>query len=237
MGVCLCKDKVEDGYATENSVEDEYALPESKHSLSERVDALVKETLNVIASIIDDEPEPPTSMTLLHDITGIATGWIQLVKSLIKVVPLDHSMGASVITLLLDDSPLPSKDSVIEVAEMITQIAASQSTPCERNLCVILGCLAEKLAGPSSIAVLSDTTLTYLFNNLNSDTPKDVMLFSLIALEKFAQTSENKATIKRKLALCPVNPLIGLEKYTDSTDYTLRQVGFCARWSLDNYCN
>lgn len=36
----------------------------------------------------------------------------------------------------------------------------------ERNLCVILGCLAEKLAGPSSIAVLSDVTLGYLMGNL-----------------------------------------------------------------------
>lgn len=38
----------------------------------------------------------------------------------------------------------------------------------ERNLCVILGCLAEKLAGPSSVAVLSETTLGYLIGNLVS---------------------------------------------------------------------
>lgn len=36
----------------------------------------------------------------------------------------------------------------------------------ERNLCVILGCLTEKLAGPSSVAVLSETTLGYLIGNL-----------------------------------------------------------------------
>lgn len=36
----------------------------------------------------------------------------------------------------------------------------------ERNLCVILGCLAEKLAGPCSIAVLSENTLSYLIGNL-----------------------------------------------------------------------
>lgn len=39
----------------------------------------------------------------------------------------------------------------------------------ERNLCVILGCLTEKLAGPSSIAVLSETTLGYLIGNLVSE--------------------------------------------------------------------
>lgn len=92
-------------------------------------------------------------------------------KSLIRVVPLEHPMGPSVITLLLDDSPLPTKDSVLEVADMISY--SMRRTPRrERNLCVILGCLAEKLAGPSSIAVLSESTLSYLIGNL-------VSLFSL----------------------------------------------------------
>lgn len=190
-------------------------------------------------------------------------------------------MGPSVITLLLDDSPLPTKDSVLEVADMISY--SMRRTPRrERNLCVILGCLAEKLAGPSSIAVLSESTLSYLIGNLVSffflfqfshelyhcfsklvsllferqisrsvfmsmsiiiffsqqdeGIYPEVMLFSIIALEKFAQKSENKATIKRKLAMFPENPLLRLERHANSDDYTLRQVGYCARWCLDNYC-
>lgn len=106
-------------------------------------------------------------MIQLHEITDKPTGWIQLVKSLVRVVPIEHPMGPSVITLLLDDSPLPTKDSVLEVADMITHTI--RRTPRkERNLCVILGCLAEKLAGPSSVAVLSETTLGYLLGNLVS---------------------------------------------------------------------
>lgn len=174
-------------------------------------------------------------MVQLHDITDRPSGWIQLVKSLIRVVPIEHPMGPSVITLLLDDSPLPTKDSVLEVADMITH-SLRRTLRRERNLCVILGCLAEKLAGPNSIAVLSETTLGYLIGNLDEGMNPDIVLFSLIALEKFAQTSENKATIKKKLALLPENPLVRLERHTDSNNFTLRQVGFCARWCLDNYC-
>lgn len=174
-------------------------------------------------------------MVQLHDITDRPTGWIQLVKSLIRVVPIEHPMGPSVITLLLDDSPLPTKDSVLEVADMITH-SLRRTLRRERNLCVILGCLAEKLAGPNSIAVLSETTLGYLIGNLDEGMNPDIVLFSLIALEKFAQTSENKATIKKKLVLLPENPLVRLERHTDNTNFTLRQVGFCARWCLDNYC-
>lgn len=35
-----------------------------------------------------------------------------------------------------------------------------------RNICVILGILADKLPGPTSIALLTKDTLTYLFNNM-----------------------------------------------------------------------
>lgn len=246
MGVCLCKDKVEDSNNVNDEGADRYSLVRGSENggsmtcnnnnqrLSERVDELVKETLEVIASIVDDEPETPNSMLLLHDITDSIKGWLCLVKSLIRVIPLEHPMGASVITLLLDDSPLPSKETVIEVAEMIE---SKKSIPCERNLCVILGCLAEKLLGPCSIAILTDATLAYLLKNISSDeVPNDVKLFSLIALEKFAQTAENKSTIKRKLASYPEHPLLKLEKYVNETeDFTLRQIGFCAKWSLDNY--
>lgn len=42
--------------------------------------------------------------------------------------------------------------------------------------------------------------------------------------------------LQRKLAMFPENPLIRLERHANSTDYVLRQVGYCARWCLDNYC-
>lgn len=205
MGVCLCKSKTSDDLPDNLSQHARHSADNVRaygrhmerydETLSETVDRLVKETLKVIGTIVDNEPEPPSSMVQLHDITDKPTGWIQLVKSLIRVVPIDHPMGPSVITLLLDDSPLPTKDSVLEVADMITY--SLRRTPRrERNLCVILGCLAEKLAGPSSIAVLSETTLGYLIGNLDEGIYPEVMLFSIIALEKFAQKSENKATIK-----------------------------------------
>lgn len=243
MGVCLCKDKVDDDNSEDLSAYTNAAdnltnvrACNRVERLADRVDELVKETLDVIASIVDDEPETPNSMLLLHDITDRPKGWLCLVRSLIRVIPIDHPMGPSVITLLLDDSPLPSKDSVIEVAEMIKSDTTT-TIPCERNLCVILGCLAEKLAGPCSIAILTETTLSYLLKNITEETPKDVMLFSLIALEKFAQTAENKSTIKRKLLSYPEHPLLRLEKFaSDENDFTMRQIGFCARWSMDNYC-
>lgn len=111
MGLCLCKSKTSDDLPDNISQNgrhsSDYGRSYGRHtercdeSLSETVDRLVKETLKVIGTIVDNEPEPPSSMIQLHDITDKASGWIQLVKSLIRVVPIDHPMGPSVITLLL----------------------------------------------------------------------------------------------------------------------------------------
>lgn len=56
---------------------------------------------------------------------------------------------------------------------MITQ-TVRRTPQRERNLCVILGCLMEKLGGPSSVTILSDTTLSYLIGNLVRVTPKPI---------------------------------------------------------------
>lgn len=62
------------------------------------------------------------------------------------------------------------QDSVLKLSEMFQLSQKTdrlQTTPTQqRNICVVLGCIAEKLAGPSSIAVLSNATLDYLINNL-----------------------------------------------------------------------
>lgn len=36
------------------------------------------------------------------------------------------------------------------------------NTRVERNICVALGCIAEKLVGPNSMAILTNDTLEYL---------------------------------------------------------------------------
>lgn len=68
------------------------------------------------------------------------------------------------------------------------------------------------------------------------ETDSNVILFSLIALEKFAQTSEYKLTILKKLETQKPSPIERLELWTTKTNFVDRQVGFCAQWALDNLC-
>lgn len=49
-------------------------------------------------------------------------------------------------------------------------------------------------------------------------------------------SGENKVTILKVLQSKQPNPLETLETLWQDKDYLRREVGFCARWSLDNLC-
>ncbi|XP_049661013.1 RING finger and SPRY domain-containing protein 1 isoform X3 [Accipiter gentilis] len=210
--------------------------PHEPRRKKQNVDGLVLDTLAVIRTLVDNDQEPPYSMITLHEMAETDEGWLEVVQSLIRVIPLEDPLGPAVITLLLDECPLPTKDALQKLTEILNlNGAAACQDACHpakhRNTTAVLGCLAEKLAGPASIGLLSPGILEYLLHSLNFQSHPTVMLFALIALEKFAQTSENKITVSES---CISDQLVLLEKWTDNPDYLKRQVGFCAQWSLDN---
>ncbi|KAJ1355763.1 hypothetical protein KIN20_013299 [Parelaphostrongylus tenuis] len=209
---------------------------------------LIRQTLKVIRSLVNNEQEPPASLLKLNMIAEREKGWLLVVESLIETVPDDDSLGPAVITLFLDECPLSIEgigsllmDTVHRLLCSLRLDQASSPNPTKkrswhRNTCIVLGSLAEKLAGSSSVAMCNSTTLSYLislisppFNNAR------VVLFALLALEKFAQTSENQFLISRTLEKLPTHPLKQLEQWRLYTSNAIkRQVGFCATWALDN---
>ncbi|XP_006641482.1 RING finger and SPRY domain-containing protein 1 [Lepisosteus oculatus] len=210
--------------------------PHEPRRKKQNVDGLVLDTLAVIRTLVDNDQEPPYSMITLHEMAETDDGWLEVVQSLIRVIPLEDPLGPAVITLLLDECPLPTKDALQKLSEMLnlSGSAARQDAAIpakHRNTTAVLGCLAEKLAGPASIGLLSPGTLEYLLESLSSEAHPTVMLFALIALEKFSQTSENKLTVSDS---CISDRLMVLETWANHTDFLKRQVGFCAQWSLDN---
>jgi len=48
-------------------------------------------------------------MVRLHNIAEHEDGWLLVVTSLIHAIPLEDPLGPAVISLLLDDCPLPTK--------------------------------------------------------------------------------------------------------------------------------
>ncbi|XP_063986864.1 RING finger and SPRY domain-containing protein 1-like [Diachasmimorpha longicaudata] len=257
MGNCLCKDSADEPQVDciRNHVEVETAVVPGNHCrpgsvegtdltpcfklpTSSNIDRLVWEVLGFVGGLVDNDQEQPEAMLKLHTIADKEEGWIQVVSSMVNVIPMNSPLGPSLITLLIDDFPLPSKDSLLKLSQMFQLSQNTEkiqtSVNQQRNICVVLECIAEKLAGPSSIAVLSNVILEYLVSNLREDIEPYVILYSLIALEKFAQTSENKLTIQKRLMAEKEHPLLILETWATETNYAKRQVGFSAQWSLDN---
>lgn len=245
MGACVCREKrsqaseSQDGsYVPSSYVPSRVESMSGKNSAT--VDSLVLETLTVIRTLVDNEQEPPQSMLRLHAIADKESGWIAVVTSMINIIPTDDPLGPAVITLLLDECPLPSKETVMKLSGTLhvsynLSVVGRQFPTKHRNVAVVFGCIAEKLAGPTSVCLLTEDTLDYLITNLNVDCASTVILHSLIALEKFAQTSENKKTINERLASQETNPLTVLESWgCDNEDFDKRQVAFCAKWCLDN---
>jgi len=62
-----------------------------------------------IYGVLCSDQEPPWSLLQLHKLAEEETGWINVVETVINVVPADDPLGPSVVTLLLDECPLPTK--------------------------------------------------------------------------------------------------------------------------------
>ncbi|XP_047524393.1 RING finger and SPRY domain-containing protein 1-like isoform X1 [Pieris napi] len=245
MGDCCCKNSVPDvfTYAPSSATQSANSPYENRQRTPKvdpnLVDQLVLEMLTVAASRVDTDEESPVSLVKLHLIADKEEGWIQMITSMVNVIPIENPFGPTAISILLDACPLPSRETVIKVTELfgLSSERAKQgeiNVRVDRNICIVLGSLAEKLVGPNSIAMLTEKTLDYLFTFLVDHREPCLCLFALIALEKFAHTMENKIVIKDRLEKYGENPLLLLEKFADSEDNIWRQVGFCASWSLDN---
>ncbi|CAB1313878.1 unnamed protein product [Coregonus sp. 'balchen'] len=196
--------------------------PHEPRRKKQNVDGLVLDTLAVIRTLVDNDQEPPYSMITLHEMAETDDGWLEVVQSLIRVIPLDDPLGPA--------DALQKLSGMLSLSSTVARQDAVIPSK-HRNTTAVLGCLAEKLAGPASIGLLSPGTLEYLLESLSSEAHPTVMLFALIALEKFSQTSENKLTVSES---CISDRLGILESWADHTDYLKRQVGFCSQWSLDN---
>ena len=126
MGACLCRDDPEAGLGPDVTFTDPGQAPDTASLASESslslmmpgeagakcskniVNSLVLDTLLEIRTLVENEQEPPASLLRLHTIADKEEGWVQLVESLVTVIPLSDPLGPAVMTLLLDDCPLPT---------------------------------------------------------------------------------------------------------------------------------
>ena len=111
-------------------------------------------------------------MRQLRAIADREEGWLQVVRSMIDVIPLDDPLGPATISVLLDECPLPAKETVVKLVEGMdlpkwtTTNKAGMAEARHRNIVMVLGTLADKLAGPRCNDLFDQAILSYLMSNL-----------------------------------------------------------------------
>ncbi|CAI5438691.1 unnamed protein product [Caenorhabditis angaria] len=221
-----------------------FSSNDSGDDVREDIRLLIRETLDVIRTLVNNEQEPPQSLLKLNFLADEENGWMMVVKALIYTIPIEDPLGPAVISLFLDECPLPSKEAV---ESLLRSIGLSETFVKEKemefkwhvNMCIVLGSLAEKMAGTASVSMFNKNIQGYLMAILRvshstiSQSMKPyvgqlgrVRVFALLALEKFAQTRENQITICKLFAGFDVHPLLNFE------NYEIEQ--FTSRWALDN---
>lgn len=247
MGICCCKTHEplrQDSYDADHG---RRVAPSGSTGVADRTDHLVLEALRAVRKLAGNNMEPPECMMILHSLAEEEEGWLNVVKSCIYAIPLEDSLEAAFVCLILDECPLPTRDGIMTLSSRLNLsknlkklvfttdqgTRESKLTPsiC-RNLAVVLACLADKLAGPLSITLLSQGTVEFLVQRLSTEECPSVVLNSILALEKFAQTSENKLTI-RDAGIAELVAKIEKE-WLGSKDFAKHQAGFCSQWLLDN---
>ncbi|KAF1768191.1 hypothetical protein GCK72_000003 [Caenorhabditis remanei] len=220
---------------------------------------LIIETLEVIRTLVNNEQEPPQSLLKLNFIADEEKGWMLVVKALIYTIPENDPLGPAVISLFLDECPLPSKESVQTLLNSLglsDDFVESKHLPpsWHKNMCIVLGSLAEKMAGTAAVTIFNNNIRGYLMKmisygltyfppaygkSLKEKNTHSVRMFALLALEKFAQTRENQITISKMFSdNSGSHPLLKMEEYLKNEDvvryWNAKQEGFCAQWALDN---
>ncbi|RDD47432.1 RING finger and SPRY domain-containing protein 1 [Trichoplax sp. H2] len=108
----------------------------------------------------------------------------------------------------------------------------SPTTDIFRNVAIVIGLLAARFPGVMSTSMFTEGVQDFLLSNLDPSRHKSLILYSLIALEKFALASGNK----EKLLTTDIAQRIKVleESFSDAIDPIHKQIHFCSQWLLDN---
>ncbi|KPI91910.1 RING finger and SPRY domain-containing protein 1 [Papilio xuthus] len=177
-------------------------------------------------------------------ISLIETNWLTVASILMDAMPTCPYTKV-VIALIIRNIPSPNAYTVSTLLNdrfHLSQrraVAASIPVRVEKNICIVLNCLAEKLVGTNSTVIFTDNVCSYLchiFINSRYHNDLELQMRALLALEKISVIRENKTMIVQRLELLNSNHLSGLEKYLTNIagEEIRREVGYCARWALDN---
>ncbi|KAK9717451.1 hypothetical protein K7432_006188 [Basidiobolus ranarum] len=180
----------------------------------------LSEASDILISLSQEEPE-----------------FIKIVLTMVEILDQSDPLSSAFLCHILELAALPSMKTVLKVNTNLLSKVHSNSFFLPKlkqryrlNACVVWCVLAERLAGEASACMFTDQVLKTLLGGLQQNQPWRTQLLSLIALEKFALTGENKVKILNSDAL---NLIRSLAQASDTRDsHQLSELKLCAPWAL-----
>ena len=90
------------------------------------LNTLIDETLYIIRTVVDNDQEPPHAMLVVSRIASREDRWLDVMMALIDRVPITDPLGATVIALLLDECPLPSRELLHQLIKRVCSVNRSR---------------------------------------------------------------------------------------------------------------
>lgn len=90
------------------------------------LNTLIDETLSIIRTVVDNDQEPPHAMLVVSRIASREDRWLDVMMALIDRVPINDPLGATVIALLLDECPLPSRELLHQLIKRVCSDSRSR---------------------------------------------------------------------------------------------------------------
>lgn len=78
--------------------------------------------LSILKQLFDYDREIPSSMIKLQILADLEKGWLSVISSMINVIPLQESLGPSIILLLSEGLSLPTKESILKLPDILANI-------------------------------------------------------------------------------------------------------------------
>ncbi|KAK9722354.1 hypothetical protein K7432_002742 [Basidiobolus ranarum] len=165
--------------------------------------------------------------------------FIQIVSTMVEILDETNPLSAAFLCHLLELTALPSTKTALKVSACLLHKIHSKALFRPKlkhryrlNACVVWCVLAERLAGKVSASIFTKQVFETLLDGLEDNHPWDVQLLSLVALEKFALTGDNKMRILDSNAINLIHSLL-LSSPNLKDQRQIAELELCVPWALN----
>lgn len=147
-------------------------LPETESDSNKNINSSVDQILPAVRSfLMKSSIQENLDIIRLQDIARDESYWISILTRLINKIELADPLGPLIISLFLEETPLPSMDQINSLLKKISIHDRVYSEKLQRNIFIILSCLSEKCAGIIIINII-------YFERIKKREKKSIFIFT-----------------------------------------------------------